>query len=207
MNYMGIDHHKQYSHMTILDESGEKKKSGRVLNKRKEVEDFLDGIEGKIQAVIEAGRATYTMVEMMEDLGVEVKIAHPLQVKAIAQARIKTDKRDSKILAHLLRSDLIPEVHRRGKENREAQRILRHRMFYVGMQTRVKNRIRALLSKQREEIREIVELEDNLFGTRGMKVLKEIVLPESDQKIFNSMIKTIEHCYEKILQQEKTTAK
>jgi len=32
MNYMGIDHHKQYSHITLVDEKGEKLKSGRVLN-------------------------------------------------------------------------------------------------------------------------------------------------------------------------------
>jgi len=33
MNYMGIDHHKQYSHITLLDEKGEKLKSGRVANR------------------------------------------------------------------------------------------------------------------------------------------------------------------------------
>jgi len=32
MNYMGIDHHKQYSHITLMDERGKKIKSGRVAN-------------------------------------------------------------------------------------------------------------------------------------------------------------------------------
>jgi len=30
MNYVGIDHHHQYSHITWLDEKGEVVKSGRV---------------------------------------------------------------------------------------------------------------------------------------------------------------------------------
>jgi len=30
MNYMGIDHHKQYSHITFMDEKGKKLKSGIV---------------------------------------------------------------------------------------------------------------------------------------------------------------------------------
>jgi transposase len=42
------------------------------------------------------------MADLLRELGGEVKLAHALQVKAIAQARIKTDKRDSRMLAHLL---------------------------------------------------------------------------------------------------------
>ena len=43
--------------------------------------------------------------------------AHPLKVKAIADAKIKTDKIDATVLAHLLRADLVPEAWARpGKE-------------------------------------------------------------------------------------------
>jgi hypothetical protein len=42
---MGIDHHRQYSHITLLDENGEVLKSGRVVNLRRELEDFLYGIK------------------------------------------------------------------------------------------------------------------------------------------------------------------
>ena len=152
MNYMGIDHHKQSSHITLLDEKGEKLKSGRVANLRSELENFLSGIE-EVKAVIEAGRSSYAMLDLLDDMGMEVTIAHPKEVKAIAKAKIKTDKRDSKMLAHLLRTDLIPEVYKRSRENRSYQRILRQRVFYVGSMTRVKNRLQELLSQQSEDIR------------------------------------------------------
>ena len=198
MHYMGIDHHKQYSHITVLDESGEVIKADRVGNTRKEVEVFLCDLDGKIEGVIEAGYSHYTMMDLMESEGVSMKIAHPEQVKAIAKARIKTDKRDSKILAHLLRSNLIPEVYCRDSENREAQRILRHRMTYVRMQTQVKNRIRALLAKQREEVRQIVVLEDALFRESGLKVLRSLDLPGKDQQMLESLLETLEHLKGKI---------
>ena len=67
---MGIDHHKQYSHITLLDEKGEKLKSGRVTNLRRELEKFLQGI-GNVKAVIEAGRSSYTMVDVLDDMGIE----------------------------------------------------------------------------------------------------------------------------------------
>jgi len=103
----------------LLDEKGEKLKSGRVVNLRSELDNFLSGIE-EVKVVVEAGRSSYTMVD---DMGIEVRIAHPKEMKAIAKAKIKTDKRDSWILAHLLRTDLIPEVYKRSRENRSYQRV------------------------------------------------------------------------------------
>ena len=58
-----------------------------------------------------------------------VHLAHPLKVRAIAEARIKTDRIDSRILAHLLRCDLLPTAYVRPKEQRTAQQVLRQRML------------------------------------------------------------------------------
>jgi len=49
---MGIDHHMQCSQITVLEESGEKIKSGRVFNTQKEVEEFLMGVKGEIEGVM-----------------------------------------------------------------------------------------------------------------------------------------------------------
>jgi predicted NBD/HSP70 family sugar kinase len=84
MNYVGIDHHRQYSHMTLMDEEGQTIRSGRIPNLRVEIEKFLEGIEA-VEAVIETGRSSYTMVDVLEEMGVAVKIAHPNEVKAIGR--------------------------------------------------------------------------------------------------------------------------
>jgi hypothetical protein len=60
MNYVGIDHHRQYSHITWLNEKGEVLKSGRVTNLQRELEGFLEGARN-VREVIEAGRSSYTM--------------------------------------------------------------------------------------------------------------------------------------------------
>ena len=163
MKYMGVDNHSQYSHMTLMNKIGNELKSGNVWNTHRDVESFLDGKGEEIRAVIEAGRSSYVMVDLLKEFGVDVRIAHPSEVKAIAKAKIKTDKRDSKILAHLLRSDLIPEVYIRNEENRRVQRVLRHRAFYVGTMTRVKNKIRVLLVQQRIELQESLRVK-NIFS-------------------------------------------
>ncbi len=58
----------------------------------------------------------------------EVRVAHPLEVKAIAEAKIKTDKLSADALAHLLRADLIPECYIRNLDSRRIQQVLRQRV-------------------------------------------------------------------------------
>ena len=55
-HYIGIDHHRQYLHITLSDEKGGKLKSGRVANLPSELEIFLSNIE-EVKAVVEAGRS------------------------------------------------------------------------------------------------------------------------------------------------------
>jgi len=192
MNYVGIDHHCQYSHLTVVDQEGQVLRSGRVPNLRAEIEKFLEGLEA-VEAVIETGRSSYTMVDALDEIGVVVKIAHPNEVKAIARAKIKTDKRDSEVLAHLLRMNMIPEVYRRSVENRQAQRVLRQRAFYVSAMTALKNRVHALLAQQREEVREEVARETNIFSEKGQKVLLGLDLARGEKRLLEALLKTYRH--------------
>jgi hypothetical protein len=44
MNYLGIDHHHQYSHLTLMDEKGNILQSGNVINRRSELVAFLEDV-------------------------------------------------------------------------------------------------------------------------------------------------------------------
>lgn len=188
MYFIGVDHHKQVSVMTVLDEEGRELKNGRVANLRGHVERFLEGCR-PFTAVLEAGRASYVMADLLRELGGEVKMANPLQIKAIAHARIKTDKRDSRTLAQLLRADLIPEVYQRGEWNRRAQRVMRMRAYWVGKQTEVRNKIRALLAQQREEIRlEVERREGKLFSSSGVEFLSHLALEGQDKLVLDDLL-------------------
>ena len=57
MTYVGIDHHRQYSHVMVMDREGQTIRSGRVANVRVEIEKFLEGLEA-VEAVIETGRSS-----------------------------------------------------------------------------------------------------------------------------------------------------
>jgi hypothetical protein len=59
-----------------------------------------------------AFEATYGwgwFADLLAELGIPAHMAHPLKTKAVSSARIKNDAVDAKMLAHLLRADLLPE--------------------------------------------------------------------------------------------------
>jgi transposase len=152
------------------------------------VERFLEDCR-PFTAVLEAGRSSYVMADLLRELGGEVKIANALQVRAIAHARIKTDKRDSRTLAQLLRADLIPEIYQRGEWNRRAQRVMRMRAYWVRKQTEVKNKIRALMAQQREEIRlEVEKREAGLLSLRGMEFLIKLPMEGQDKMVLDDLL-------------------
>lgn len=92
-----------------------------------------------MKAVLEAGYGWGPIYDWIGEAAEEVVLAHPLKVRAIADAKIKTDRLDSEMLARLLRADLIPEAYyASSKEVRAKKRVLRQRMFLVRVRTMVK---------------------------------------------------------------------
>jgi len=88
------------------------------------------------------------MYDLLEELDIKTVVGHPLKIRAIADAKIKSDSIDAKTLAHLLRVGLIPQVHVPPKEVREQKNLLRHRLWLVRLQTMTKNRIHQLIEKK-----------------------------------------------------------
>src|SRR5579863_237333 len=89
-----------------MDGSGKILKRQRVLSTPDDFGRSLAEFPGPIKAVLEASYCWGPMYDWLDELADEVALAHPSKVRAIAEARIKTDKIDSEILAHLLRADL-----------------------------------------------------------------------------------------------------
>lgn len=145
MHYIGVNYHKKYSYVVVKDKDGKVRRRGKVNNRREEFRQFLKPYQqGK--AVLEATRNWGLIYDWLEEILDDVALAHPLKVRAIAEVRIKTDRISADILCDLLRSDLLPEAYVPGRETREAKNILRQRMFFVRVQTMVKNRIYAILT-------------------------------------------------------------
>ena len=200
--FFGVDYHKAFSYGAIMDETGEILKRGRFANRPEAVAGFLGEHGGDAcSAVLEATRNWCVMHDWLEEVVGEVTLAHCLKVRAIAEAKIKTDKIDATTLAHLLRCDLIPPAYVCSPEGRVLKNLLRHRMFLVRLQTMTKNRIHVLLDRHPgiREQRKATEL----FTRLGIAWLKEVALPTYDRHILDSEVTLLEHLREQIHQADR----
>lgn len=190
MNYVGIDYHKRYSHVTAINGEGRVIRSKRLENKPEPFQEFFKRLEGPSEAVLEASRTWGVMYDLLEELeGVEsVELAHSQKVRAIAEAKIKTDKIDSHILAQLLRADLIPAAYIPGKQTRSYKEMIRQRVFLVRMRTRLKNRIHVLLDRLHIPLPSVTDI----FGKRGTDYLKKLSLAGVDGEILREDLELLE---------------
>lgn len=197
MRYVGVDYHRRFSYLTAMDKKGEIVKEAKISNTKEALHNFLKfSANGQLHAVLEAGRNWEVMYDLLEEEFDEVKLAHPYKVKAIAEARIKTDKIDSKILAHLLRTNLIPEAYVPSKDVRQAKKILRQRMFFIRLRTMVKNRIFMILERH-PEVKDRPGVVD-LFGRQGRFWLENLRLSSPDGRLLKESLELLNNLNERI---------
>lgn len=168
-----MDVHRKYTVYTHMNEVGEMLGQGRVPNERAAFQEVLAKAEGPAAVAMEATYHWYHLYDLLEELTQEVHLAHPLKVRAIAEARIKTDKIDATVLAHLLRTNLLPEAYIPPRPVRGRRELFRYRASLVGLRRQVKNKVHALLAKNGLAC----PLRD-LFGKAGTAWLERATVPE-----------------------------
>lgn len=204
MKYIGIDHHKQYFIATVMDQEGKVIRKDRVSTDRRAVREYMERVngDGDLKVVIEASYGWEYLHDLVKEMVQEVKVAHPLKTRAIAEAKIKTDSIDSEVLAHLLRADLIAEAYAPDFETRDKKNLLRYRASLTKARTMFKNMVHAILARNHIEEPEFRKLTDK-FGKMGKAYMRAFKLRGNDTEILNHYLDLIEDLEEKIKSAEQ----
>lgn len=142
--YIALDIHKHYCIAGGVD------RDGRVVLQpiRVEHEDLEGWLNKNLfssdQVVIESTTNSWHVYDLLEPLVAKVLVANPMRVKQIACARVKTDKKDTLILARLLAANLVPTVWVPTRHVRELRQLISQRRKLVGMHTQVVNRMHSV---------------------------------------------------------------
>lgn len=147
MVYVGLDIHKEFCQAAVINKSGRILSNERFSSTQEELDEFLDQFK-KAKFVLESTGIWEFFYEGIENRGFEAVLAHPLKVRAIAEARVKTDKVDAETLAQLLRADLIPRSWVPSKDMRDLRQLVRQRAYLTRQSTSLKNRIHAELLRR-----------------------------------------------------------
>jgi transposase len=148
MVYAGIDVHRKRSQVAIIDKSGSEVLNRNLENGSEALIDILEDLNPGTPVAFEATYGWGWLADLLEEHQLEGHLVHPAACKAIASARLKNDKVDARMLAHLLRTNLLPEAWIAPKDVRDLRVLLRHRASLVRMRTALKNRIHAVLADE-----------------------------------------------------------
>lgn len=145
MYYIGLDVHKKTISYCVKDVSGRVHQEGKLGATRCELDIWMRTLPQPWTVAMEATIFTGWIYDHLHPHATQVKVAHPLMLRAIAAAKKKNDRVDASKIADCLRCDFLPECYMASTEIRDRRRTLRYRGLLVRQMVQTKNRISGLL--------------------------------------------------------------
>ena len=176
MRVIGLDLHRDFAVSAVL-EDGRVRSGDRITLEHEAVAAFARTLRADDEVVVEATGNTAAVVRLIAPHVRRVAIANPIQVRAIAWAKVKTDKIDAGVLAKLHASGFLPEVWSPDEDTQMLRRLVAERAGVVSHMTRLKNRVHALLHANL-----IPPYRGTLFGKGGRTWLAKQPIPEDQRR-------------------------
>lgn len=180
--YIGMDVHRKRSQVAVLNDRGDELLNRNVPNDPAALLPILGKFLPGTPVVFEACYGWGWLVELLEEIGLDVHMAHASRCKAIASARLKNDHVDARTLAHLLRADLLAEAWIPPKEVRDLRILLRHRVSLVHMRTALQNRIHMVLADCG------ILRSERLWSEPGRQYLASLTLPAQHRDVVDDCL-------------------
>ena len=191
--YIGIDLHKSKSFITRVNGRGRVLEQVEVAHASGELQHYLTRLPRDSRIAVEATGNWMWFYELIEEQCPDVVLAHPLRTKAIASARIKTDKIDATTLAQLCRADLIPAAYIPPRAIRDHREILRYRASLVRLRTQVKNKISAIVSKTG-----LIPPTKTAFGVKSRRYFATVAVRSCYRLALDGYLRSLTHLTEEI---------
>jgi transposase len=139
----GLDVHKDSTYATILDSSGKVVSQMRMSNEK--VLSYLSRFSVGTVAM-ESSNQVAALYRKLEGRGYSVLVSHPKKTRYIAEAKIKSDRVDSKAIAELARLDALPLAYIPEKEISVLREQVRRRAFLVRERVKLRVKIKSILT-------------------------------------------------------------
>lgn len=139
--FVGLDVHKHVVQACILDSNGRVQVQQRFNCTREQLTGFARRyLTANTPVALEATSHTWAIVDVLAAASdAPIRVSNPMRTRAIASAKVKTDRIDARVLAELLRADYLPQVWQPDAATRALRRQAAHRMALVGQRTACKN--------------------------------------------------------------------
>jgi transposase len=173
MLLIGVDYHPSFQTIAFLiEETGEYDE--RELNHSDgQAEKFYRELKQRgyrVRVGMEATGYSRWFERLLAELGFELWIGDPAEIKAKRVKKQKFDREDARLLLRLLLENNFPQIWVPDPENRDLRQLLWHRHRLVQMRTRIMNQLQALAMNEGKRWKK------KLWSTQGRTELEKLPL-------------------------------
>jgi hypothetical protein len=193
VRYVGLDVHKRVVEACIVDAKGNVAGRERFALNRRTLNLFATKVlRPGDRVALEATTNCWAVADALRPHVSRVLVSNPMATKAIAQAKVKTDKVDAHVLAQLLRCDFLPEVWQPDGATRQMRELTGRRSALVGQRTAMRNRIHSVLAMR------LVDAPLRLFSAAGLEWLAMVELDPQGRMLIDSDLRQLEFLQKEI---------
>jgi transposase len=165
VRHIGMDVHREFAQLAVVE----------------------DGLV-RDEVALEATGNSDAIANLLTPLVARVVVSNPSKTRAIAEAKVKTDKVDARILAQLLAADFLPPVWLPDDRTRSLRRQVTRRAHLVRQRTRVKNQVHAILARNLAPKPPV----SDLFGKTGRHWLSQQQLPADERSSVAALLRQLD---------------
>jgi transposase len=173
MMIIGVDYHPSFQQIAFFVEENGECGEQELNHSDGQAEKFYRDLKQRgicVRVGLEATGYSRWFERLLAELGFELWIGDPAEIKTRRVKKQKTDRKDAQLLLRLMREDNFPQIWVPGPENRDLRQLLWHRHRLVQMRTRIMNQLQALA------MNEGYRWKKKLFSEQGRAQLEKLSL-------------------------------
>jgi transposase len=145
IHYIGLDVHKKTISFCIKTAAGQIVEEGKLPAERTVLRRWAAARKGPWCGAMEATLFSAWIYDTLKPYAQQLSMGHPAKMKAVSAGKNKSDRIDARIIADLLRCNLLPTCYVLPPHLRDLRRLLRYRNLVVQQSVRMQNKVAGLL--------------------------------------------------------------
>jgi transposase len=173
MMIIGVDYHPSFQTIAFLIEETGEYDEQELKHSDGQAEKFYRDLKQRgicVRVGMEATGFSRWFEGLLAELGFELWIGDPAEIKAKRVRKQKYDREDARLLLRLMRENNFPKIWVPSPENRDLRQLLWHRHRLVQMRTRIMNQLQALTLNEGKRWKK------KLWSEKGRAMLEKLAL-------------------------------